>query len=146
MALSKNAMAGSYPLPAYNYRVTIGSDTMSFSEVSGLNVEYDKVVYKDGFSYKSGPTVVRSQRKEVSVTMKRGVVSKRNELFTWFSGADRRDISIDLCDPTGTALVRWKVVDALPLKMDAPSFNASGNDIAIETIELIAHNLTIEHL
>lgn len=146
MAVTKQAIASGYPLPVYNYRVTIGSDTLSFSEVSGLTMEYEKVVYKNGLSFRSGPEVLRAQPKEVNITLKRGVVAKRNQLFEWFSKPEGKSISIDLCDETGTAVVRWKAVDAIPLKMDAPSFSASGTDVAVETIELIAHRLTLEHL
>jgi phage tail-like protein len=146
MALTKKEIVSGYPLPAYNYRVTIGSDTLSFSEVSGLTLEYDKVVYKNGLSFRSGYEVIRSQKKEVNITLKRGVVAKRNGLYNWMMKPDYKDLSIDLCDETGKALVRWKALKAIPLKMDSPSFNASGNDIAIETIELVAQELTIEHL
>jgi phage tail-like protein len=146
MALTKKAIASGYPLPVFNYRVTIGSDTLSFSEVSGLTMEYEKVVYKNGLSFRSGPDIIRSQPKEVSITLKRGVVAKRNELFNWLSDPEEKDVSIDLCDESGTPVVRWKATRAMPVKMDAPSFSASGTDIAVETIELIAHRLTIEHL
>jgi phage tail-like protein len=146
MALTKQAIASGYPLPVYNYRVTIGSDTLSFSEVSGLTMEYEKVVYKNGLSFRSGPDIIRSQPKEVSITLKRGVVAKRNELFAWLSDPEEKDVSIDLCDEKGKPVVRWKATKAMPVKMDAPSFSASGTDIAVETIELIAHRLTLEHL
>ena len=36
MALSKDDIKTAYPLPVYNYKVEIGSDTVAFSEVSGL--------------------------------------------------------------------------------------------------------------
>jgi phage tail-like protein len=146
MALTKKAISTTYPLPAYNYRVTIGSETLSFSEVSGLTLEHDKVVYKNGLSFRSGYEVIRAQPKEVTITLKRGIVAKRTDLYSWMKSPGYKDISIDLCDETGKPVVRWKATRALPLKMDAPSFNASGNDIAVESIELIAQELTIEHL
>jgi phage tail-like protein len=145
MALSKSAMA-SYPLPVYNYRVTVGGETFAFSEVSGLAMEYDKVIYKDGYSYKEGPEIVRSQPREVNLTLKRGIVSKKNELFSWLSDRVRKDIFVDLCGPDGVPMVRWKVLKAMPLKVEAPTFSASGNDIAIETIQLVAAELKIEHI
>jgi phage tail-like protein len=146
MAVTKKTIVDGYPLPAYNYRVTIGADTLSFSEVSGLTLDYDKVVYKNGLSFRSGYEVIRAQKKEVGITLKRGVVAKRNDLYKWMMAPDYKDISIDLCDEKGTALVRWKATRAIPVKMDAPSFTSSGNDVAIEAIELVAQELTIEHL
>ena len=47
MALSKDDVKTAYPLPVYNYKVEIGSDTVAFSEVSGLNVSYETTTYKE---------------------------------------------------------------------------------------------------
>ena len=68
------------------------------------------------------------------------------DAFAWLSNPEEKDVSIDLCDESGKPVVRWKATKAMPVKMDAPSFSAAGTDIAIETIELIAHRLTLEHL
>lgn len=145
MALEKQQIATAYPLPVYNYKVTVGNEVLSFSEVSGLNADYEKVIYKDGFSYINGPNIIRAQPKEISITMKRGIVSGKKELYQWLNDGSKKDITIDLCDPTGNALVRWKVRKALPLKLDAPAFNASSNEVAIEQLELVAQDLTIEY-
>ena len=145
MALTKDAIAASYPLPAYNYKVTVGKDVWSFSEVSGLQVGYEKLIYKHGMSYLTGPNIIRAQQNEINFTLKRGVVAKRNVLFGWLEDKSKKDIMIDLCDEGGNTLVRWKVRRAMPLKLDAPSFNASGNEAAFESLELIAQSLTVEH-
>lgn len=145
MPLAKEVIKLTYPLPVYNYKVTVDSDTLSFSEVTGLNIEYDKVVYKHGFSYAMGYNIIRAQRNEINIVLKRGIVPKRSHLYNWLNGKTKKDISIDLCDEKGNPLVRWKVSKALPLKMEGPSLNAGGNDTAIESIELIAQDLLIEY-
>ncbi|MBE7170248.1 MAG: phage tail protein [Williamsia sp.] len=145
MALTKNTIAASYPLPAYSYKVTVGRDTLSFSEVSGLQVGYEKIVYKHGMSFLAGPNIIRAQQNDITLTLKRGVVAKRSVLFNWLEDKSKKDIMIDLCDEKGEAVVRWKVHMAMPLKMDAPSFNAANNELAFESLELIAQNLTVEY-
>ncbi len=135
-----------YPLPAYNYKVSIGSQTLSFSEVSGLSINYEKVIYKDGLSHLFGPTIIRAQKNQPTVTLKRGITANRKELYAWLQDKSFKDIFIDLCNEKGIAVIRWRLDKAMPLKMDAPSFSASGNEIAIESIELIAHDLNIEYL
>lgn len=146
MATTKQIIEAAYPLPAYNYKVTVDSETLSFSEVSGLNLSYEKVVYKHGLSYALGANIVRAQQNEITVTLKRGVVAKRSQLYNWFAGNDRKDIFIDLCDEEGNAVVRWKINKALPLKMDAPSFNATDNNsVAIESVDVIAQEISIEY-
>ena len=47
MATTTDDIKAAYPLPVYNYRVEIGSDAVSFSEVSGLSISYDTTTYKE---------------------------------------------------------------------------------------------------
>lgn len=153
MATDKTTIAQTYPIPVYNYRVTIGSQTLAFSEVSGLSIEHEKVVYRDGFSFLMGYHILRGQQQEITVSMKRGVVKGDNALYDWvdFTFLERlfssykKDILIDLCDETGSPVIRWKLKKAIPLKLEAPSFSASSNDIAVESVELVAQGLDIEY-
>ena len=45
MAIDKDQIKATYPLPVYNYRVSIGSLTLGVSEISGLSVAYEPVIY-----------------------------------------------------------------------------------------------------
>ncbi len=146
MALTKQELLTSYPLPAYNYKVTIETDILAFSEISGLTIGYDKIIYKHGFSHVTGPTIVRAQRNEINVTLKRGVGKKRDQLYRWLTTKIAKDLWIDLCDEKGSAVVRWKVIKAVPYRLEASDFTAVGNDIVIESLVLAATNLTIEYL
>ena len=83
MAVSKDHIKSQYPLPAYNYRVTIlpasvlgvpipiGSTVISCSEVSGLSMEVDTVTYKHGFSFLTGSHIIPAQKKEVNLSIKK---------------------------------------------------------------------------
>ena len=155
MAQSKQQIKASYPLPVYNYRVTVGSRTLGFSEVSGLSIEYESVTYHHGFSFATGSKIIPGMRQPVKLTLKRGIITSEkdgNFLASWLQDAyanpfktTKQDIVIDLCDETGKPTVRWKVQGALPVKLDAPTFDANSNDVAIETLELVAHDLKIEY-
>ncbi len=146
MALTKENIRDTYPLPVYNYKVVVDTETLSFSEVSGLSVSYEKVVYKHGLSYLTGPVFIRAQQAQINVTLKRGVASKRTQLYDWFAAKAVKDVYVELCDEKGNAVVRWKVSKALPFKMDSPTFTADGTTVAIESIELVAHEISIEYL
>ena len=153
----KEDIKASYPLPVYNYRVTIhdGGDPVvaGFSEVSGLNVEYEPVTYKHGLSFLLGNKIIPGMRQPIRITLKRGIVRERGSLQKWFDKTysdpfymeAKRDIVIDLCDEAGEAVVRWKVRKALPVKMDAPAFDADSNDIAVETMELVAADVQVDY-
>ncbi len=155
--LDKNTIKTTYPLAAYNYRVTIlnnGQATdVSFAEVSGLSMEYEPVTYKHGLSFFTGSKIIPGMRQAIRLTMKKGITQSGKYLHSWiyntysdptFAGA-KRDIVIDLCDEVGEPVVRWTVQGALPLKLDAPGFEANTNEVAIETMELTAHDLQVEY-
>jgi phage tail-like protein len=70
-------------------------------------------------------------------------------LFAWINSiqlnrVDKKDIYVRLCDETGAAVVSWKVTNAFPTKLDAPSFTASSNDVAVESMELMADRVSVE--
>ncbi len=41
-------------------------------------------------------------------------------------------------------MISWKVSNAFPTKLDAPSFSATANDVAVESMELMADGVTVE--
>lgn len=154
MALTKKEITTSYPLPVYNYRVEIGGEVVGFSEVSGLSVGYETTTYTESMlDGGSSPRWMHmpAQSKSATVTLKKGVVTGVSvaALFDWINSIqlnriDKKDIYIRLCDETGTAVVSWKVLNAFPTKLDAPSFTANSNDVAIESMELMADKVEVE--
>jgi phage tail-like protein len=144
MAESKSDQA--YPLAAYNYRVTIAGTSMSFSEVSGLTIEYEKVTYKHGLSFWEGESI-KSYRydKYVPVTLKKGIIKGGKQLYDWIKAMDTRNLDISLCDENGSPVVTWRIGKAVPLKLAAPSFQANSNEVAIETFDLMAARISIEY-
>lgn len=139
-------MKTNYPLLTYNYKVSIGKDTLSFSEVSGLSISYDKIVYKHGLSFLTGPVIARGQKHQGTVSLRRGLAADRNELYAWLEDKSFKDIYIDLCDETGNAVVRWELMRALPLKLDAPQLSARSAEVVIESLEVIVTDLKIKYL
>jgi len=156
MSDTQAAIKTQYPLPAYNYRVTIldgdKAETLGFSEVGGLSMGYDPVTYKDGFSFVMGADIIPGMPKPISLTLKKGLAKSGDYLQKWmeksyqdhFSNGAKRDVLIDLCDEAGQPVIRWIVTAAMPVKLDAPGFVASGNDVAIASMELVAAKLKVE--
>jgi phage tail-like protein len=152
MAQDKEQVKTTYPLPVYNYRVTVGDSAIGFSEVSGLNIAYEPVTYKHGLSFVMGVKIIPGMRQPIKLTMKKGVVKEKDFLSKWLQDvyADpfkdvKKDILVDLCDESGKAVVRWKVLGALPTKLDGPTFNADSNEVAVETLELVAHDIQVDY-
>jgi phage tail-like protein len=155
MALTKDEIKSAYPLPVYNYRVEIAGEAVAFSEVSGLNIAFETTTYKESpvESGAPGPRVMRmpSQPTQASLTLKKGLVrgSSLMVLYNWINSTminqiDKKDIFVRLCDEKGDAVISWKMINAFPTKLDAPTFDANSNDVAIESMELIGDGVTIE--
>jgi len=151
MATSIQEIKNKYPIPVFYYRVTIaGEDAIAFSEVSGLSISYETITYKDGMSYRDGPKHMPGMASDVSLTLKKGIVRKDDYLFKWISSiklntVEKRDMRVDLLDETGEAVVSWTVTNAFPKKLDAPSFNATSNEVAVESLELMADYIKIDY-
>lgn len=154
MAVTKDQIKTDYPLPVYNYKVDIGQDTVAFSEVSGLEIAIETISYKESqtASGKVGPNTMHmpGAPKPLTITLKKGFVVAKSlpALYNWLKSTElnrieKKDITVHLCDEKGESLAQWKVKDAFPTKLTAPSFNASSNEVAIETMELMASSMAI---
>ncbi|NQY36652.1 MAG: phage tail protein [Alteromonadaceae bacterium] len=145
MATEAKFIQDNYPLPVYRFTVSIGDETMSFSEVSGLDIEYQAITYKDGLGVKHMP----GQPTETNITLKRGIVRAKSQLYDWINSTslnliDKRDITISLVDNEAqTILITWTIKDAFPTKLTAPTMDANSNEVAVETLELRADDVKI---
>lgn len=155
MAVSKDSIKAEYPIPVYNYRVEIGGDAVAFSEVSGLSIGYETTTYKESptESGAPGPRVMHmpAQLTETTLSLKKGLVrgTSIKTLYSWLrtvqiNQIEKKDIFIRLCDENGDAVISWKVNNAFPTKLDAPTFDANSNDAAIESMELKADSVIVE--
>lgn len=155
MAVSKETIQTDYPLPVYNYRVEIGGETVAFTEVSGLSIQYESTLYKESptASGAPGPRVLQmpAQRTPPTITLKKGIVRKTSikVLYDWIKTVqinqiEKKDIFVRLCDEKGEPVISWKVSNAFPVKLDAPTFDAKSNDAAIQSMELKADFVTLE--
>ncbi|HWN70706.1 MAG TPA: phage tail protein [Haliangium sp.] len=155
MALTKDNIRTDYPLPVYNYRVEIGSEAVAFAEVSGLTISYESTVYKESptASGAPGPRTMQmpAQRTPPTITLKKGIVRSTSikVLYDWIKTVqinqiEKKDVFVRLCDEKGDAVISWKISNAFPTKLDAPTFDAKSNDAAIQTMELKADFITLE--
>src|SRR4051812_24881340 len=155
MALSKEEMKRTYPLPAYSYRVEIGGTAVGFSKASGLDVSFETATYKESptESGKAGPVVMHmpAQRNAAKLTLEKGLSASQGvfSLYEWINKTqlnltEKKDVFIRLLDENGKAVLSWKVINAFPTKLTAPSFGADSKDVAIESMELMADAVFIE--
>lgn len=147
MADSAAHQAASYPLAAYNFRVTVGGTTMRFAKVSGLVREHQTLTYRHGFSFLEGEQIVKYYvDKYVPLTLEQGTVAGSTFLHTWLESREKAAMEVQLCDAAGTPVLAWRVAKAIPVKLSAPAFDARTNEVAIESLELEAAGITVVQL
>jgi phage tail-like protein len=142
-------MATKYPLPVFHFRVEWGGTNISFSEVSGLNVETQVIEYRDGLSPDYSTVKMPGMQKYGNITLKRGSMQGDNEFFDWWNThqlntIERRDIIISLLNEKHEPVITWKVRNAFPVKVDGGSLKATGNEVSIETLELAHEGISVE--
>ncbi len=139
-----------YVLPSFQFEVSWGGALGGFSEVSGLNIEYDPIDYRHGMEKSWTVQKIPGLRKYSNISMKRGIMKGDNDFFTWINATkkdkpERRELVINLLDEEGAPLVSWKIKGAWPLKVEGPSFNSKNNEVAMESIEVAHEGLEIEN-
>ena len=137
------------PYAAFNFLITIdgiAGIVAGFSEVSGLNTETDVIEYRTGAM---DITVIKlpGLKKYGDITLKRGYTDN-TELWTWRNNivngvADRRDGSVVLMDEERKDVLRWNFTAGWVHKIDGPTFNAKGNEVSMETVEIVVESLTL---
>jgi len=148
MSEEKSFQKAQYPLPVYNFRVTVGDTTVSFSEVSGITLDNEIVTYEHGFSFWEGEdSTTYSSNKYISVTLKKGIVKGTNIFSEWIQKKKNssKTMKISLCDETGTPLVSWNIGVAMPVRLLAPTFDTNSNEVAIESLVIMAAKISVVH-
>lgn len=133
--------------PYKNYRFLVEIDGIvqgGFSECSGFGSEVEVVEYREG----GDDATVRKLRGKASypdISLKWGMSDSR-ELYDWHATAvsgqiERKNGSIILLDDTGQEKIRWNFFNAWASKYEAPSLDAKGSDVAIDTLTLCCERL-----
>lgn len=131
------------PYRQFRFRIEIdGISQAGFSECTFADTTTDPVDYREGdeppvFHKLSGLT------KFGNITLKWGLTDS-TDLYKWRrqvidtgAGTARKNMSIILIDEAGSDKARWDIEKAWPSKYDPADFSAKGNEVAIETLEIV---------
>jgi phage tail-like protein len=138
-----------YPLSKFHFQVDWGGTKLGFSEVSGLAVETQPIEYRDGVMPEYSKIKMPGMQKYGNITLKRGTFKADNEFFAWWNTVklntiERRDIIIKLLNEEHQPVMTWKVKNAWPSKVTSTDLKADGNEVAIESLEVVHEGLTME--
>lgn len=128
------------PYRGYRFRIELdGVERGAFQECSGLDFSQDPIEYRVG----TDPNYVRKLpglTKYSNITLKWGI-TQDEELWDWRDQAlngtiARKNGSIILIDDEGNDKSRWNFEAGWPSKWTGPTFNATANEVAVETLEI----------
>ena len=151
------------PFRGFNFEVRfIGLSIASFSEINGIAVDGDVVEYREGNDQPTNTTdgaFVRKQpglERYPNVMLKRGITGSS---ALWdlrknirkatdgpaVAGAKPGPVNwtIELHDEAHKAVVIWTLTNAWISKLSGPSLNARGNEIAIESVEVVCERIEV---
>lgn len=137
-----------WPIPKFHFQVKWDAQVMSFQEVSGLDVESQPIEYRHGDSPEFSVIKMPGIKKTGNVTMKKGVFKSDNKFWDWFNQIKmntikRVPVTISLLDETGAPTMVWTLANAWPTKITGTDLKSDGNEVAVESIEIVHEGLTI---
>ncbi len=140
--------ANIWPLPKFHFEVKWDTNVMSFQEVSGLDIQSEEIKYRAGDSKVFSVVKMPGMMKFGNVTMKKGVFKGDNKFWDWLNQIKlntikRVPVTISLLDESSAPTMVWTLKNAWPTKISSTDLKAEGNEVAIESIEIVHEGLTI---
>ncbi len=130
------------PYRSYNFLLEIdGINRGGFRECSGLDSVQDPIEYREGNDALTARKLPGLNTYS-NIVLKWGVADD-TELWDWRLKAaegnvERKNGSVIQLDEDGSEKVRWNFREGWACKWEGPSYDATGNEVSIETLE-IAH-------
>lgn len=153
------ASAAPLPLHVFRFQVDFFTDSLSgqgsqeqfqvcsgaFAECTGLEATMEPKVIKEGgrnygAAQRAGGTTF------ATVILKRGISSNQN-LYQIFNTmaigtfAPRMQVTINLFDNSGVAVMAWQLDKAMPIKYKFSDLNAKNSEVGIEELHLAHEGL-----
>jgi phage tail-like protein len=145
-------MPQDYPLPRFHFQVDWGGTKISFTEITGLDMQVELIEYRHSDSKDFNKIKMPGMRKFSNIVMKRGKFEKDFDYNKWLdeianerSGA-RRDVVIRLLNEKHEPVAAWSAARCFPVKVTAPDLKSDANETAIESIEIAHEGLKLMNI
>jgi phage tail-like protein len=145
------------PFGAYNFIVEFDGNEAAtsalggFSDVSGLGTEITLMEYRQGNDKENRVRKVPGLNKAADVTLKRGVMGLKN-FWDWIAitridPTHRRTVNITLQDEQRNPVLKWKLINARPMKWTGPTLAAKGgSDAAMEELVIASEGFEFDQI
>jgi len=141
-------MAQAYPIPRFHFQVDWGGTKISFTEVTGLVMEREKIEYRHSDSKDFNKIAMPGLVKNNNITLKRGKFESDRDFDAWFAevandrATTRRTVTIRLLNEMHDPVAAWAAHNCFPVKVTAPDLKSDANETAIESVEFAHEGLT----
>jgi phage tail-like protein len=135
-----------FPALTFHYSVDIDGNTISFSEVSGLDMEAEVLEYRYGT--RRPPVTMKKigMLKTSNLVCKKGIFLDDDRLVEWYNHLvdpkgkfhaqnETIDVDVHLLDETGKVVLSWNIINAVVVKLTGPTLKSDSSEVAIESIE-----------
>ena len=136
------------PFRGFKFKVVIGGiQRAGFREASGLDAANDSIDYREGDDKSLTIRKLPGLKKFSNITLKRGITDDldlwkwRKQIMDGKIQDSRKSGQIILMDDEGNDVAEWDFVGAWPTKWTGPTFNATANEVAIDTLEITHEGL-----
>ena len=129
------------PLRNFRFRVEIdGIVQAGFSEATVPDTTTDVIEYREGTEITT-PRKLPGLTKYGNLSLKWGTTDSM-DLYNWRKqiidgNVQRKNLAVIVIDEGGNDKARYEFVNAWPSKYDPADLNATGNAVAIETLEIV---------
>lgn len=145
---------GMWPVAKFHYEVEIDGTPISFQEVSGLETETTVIEYRHGDSEVFSPNKMAGLIKTSNLVLKKGIFHDDEDMLefwkaiteekAYYTQDDRMDITVELLDEQGEAVMSCNLTGCFPIKYSFTDLKSDANEVAIETIEFAYEEIEIE--
>ena len=138
-----------WPLPRFYFSVALGDDaSAAFQSVTGLSTETTPIEYRHGNSPSFYPIKMPGLGKVGNVTLRKGIFVNDTKFWRWYdeikmNTINRRNVTINLLDETGTPKMTWTLNNAWPTKVTGADLQSDGNEVAIESLDIAYETMVI---
>jgi phage tail-like protein len=147
---NKDQQNNTWPLPKFYFSVRFGDGDreVKFQDVSGLDSEAKPIEFRHGNSPVFTPIKMPGLGRVGNVTLRKGIFVNDVKFWAWYkeikmNTIKRRTVAINLLDDTGAPKMVWTLNNAFPTKITGTDLKAEGNDVAIESLELVYETIEV---
>ncbi len=137
-------MPQEYPIPRFHFLVDWGGTRMSFTEVTGLVMEREKIEYRHSDSPDFSKIAMPGLVKTSNLTLKLGTFEGDHGPNDWYDAVandrtgKRRDVIISLLNEKHDPVASWTASRCFVVKYSASDLKSDANEVAIQSLE-VAH-------